>query len=73
MLGGKVTLAKDATVTLSGGSYNSASIFGSNRIEGGTFYGAVALQDGSSVSGGSFLGAVTISDTVHRHRRYLHR
>ena len=65
MLGGKVTLAKDATVTLSGGSYtNSASIFGSNRIEGGTFYGAVALQDGSSVSGGSFLGAVTISDTV---------
>ena len=65
MLGGKVTLAKDAAVTLSGGSYtNSASIFGSNRIEGGTFYGAVALQDGSSVSGGSFLGAVTISDTV---------
>lgn len=65
MLGGKVTLAKDATVTLSGGSYtNSASIFGSNRIEGGTFYGAVALQDGSSVSSGSFLGAVTISDTV---------
>lgn len=65
MLGGKVTLAKDATVTLSGGSYtNSASIFGPNRIEGGTFYGAVALQDGSSVSSGSFLGAVTISDTV---------
>lgn len=65
MLGGKVTLAKDAAVTLSGGSYtNSASIFGSNRIEGGTFYGAVALQDGSSVSSGSFLGAVTISDTV---------
>ena len=32
MLGGKVTLAKDATVTLSGGSYtNSASIFGSKR------------------------------------------
>ena len=65
MLGGKVTLAKDAAVTLSGGSYtNSASIFGPNRIEGGTFYGAVALQDGSSVSSGSFLGAVTISDTV---------
>lgn len=65
MLGGKVTLAKDAAVTLSGGSYtNSASIFGPNRIEGGAFYGAVALQDGSSVSGGSFLGAVTISDTV---------
>lgn len=65
MLGGKVTLAKDATVTLSGGSYtNSASIFGPNRIEGGTFYGAVAMQDGSSVSSGSFLGAVTISDTV---------
>lgn len=65
MLGGKVTLAKDATVTLSGGSYtSSASIFGPNRIEGGTFYGAVALRDGSSVSSGSFLGAVTISDTV---------
>ena len=65
MLGGKVTLAKDAAVTLSGGSYtSSASIFGPNRIEGGTFYGAVALQDGSSVSSGSFLGAVTISDTV---------
>ena len=65
ILGGKVTLAKDAAVTLSGGSYtSSASIFGPNRIEGGTFYGAVALQDGSSVSGGSFLGAVTISDTV---------
>lgn len=65
MLGGKVTLAKNAAVTLSGGSYtNSASIFGPNRIEGGTFYGAVALQDGSSVSSGSFLGAVTISDTV---------
>ena len=65
MLGGKVTLAKDAAVTLSGGSYtNSASIFGPNRIEGGTFYGAVALRDGSSVSGGSFIGAVTISDTV---------
>lgn len=65
MLGGKVTLAKNAAVTLSGGSYtSSASIFGSNRIEGGTFYGAVALQDGSSVSSGSFLGAVTISDTV---------
>lgn len=65
MLGGKVTLAKNAAVTLSGGSYtSSASIFGSNRIEGGTFYGAVALQDGSSVSSGSFIGAVTISDTV---------
>lgn len=65
MLGGKVTLAKDAAVTLSGGSYtSSASIFGPNRIEGGTFYGAVALQDGSSVSSGSFIGAVTISDTV---------
>lgn len=65
MLGGKVTLAKNAAVTLSGGSYtSSASIFGPNRIEGGTFYGAVALQDGSSVSSGSFLGAVTISDTV---------
>lgn len=65
MLGGKVTLAKNAAVTLSGGSYtSSASIFGPNRIEGGTFYGAVALQDGSSVSGGSFLGAITISDTV---------
>lgn len=65
MLGGKVTLAKDTAVTLSGGSYtNSASIFGPNRIEGGTFYGAVALRDGSSVSGGSFIGAVTISDTV---------
>lgn len=64
-LGGKVTLAKKANVTLSGGSYtSSASIFGPNRIEGGTFYGAVALRDGSSVSGGSFLGAVTISDTV---------
>lgn len=65
MLGGKVTLAKNAAVTLSGGSYtSSASIFGSNRIEGGAFYGAVALQDGSSVSSGSFIGAVTISDTV---------
>lgn len=65
LLGGKVTLAKDAAVTLSGGSYtSSASIFGPNRIEGGTFYGAVALQDGSSVSSGSFIGAVTISDTV---------
>lgn len=65
MLGGKVTLAKNAAVTLSGGSYtSSASIFGSNRIEGGTFYGAVALQDDSSVSSGSFIGAVTISDTV---------
>ena len=62
-----MTLAKDATVTLSGGSYtNSASIFGPNRIEGGTFYGAVAMQDGSSVSSGSFLGAVTLSDTVVR-------
>ena len=45
MLGGKVTLAKDAAVTLSGGSYtSSASIFGSNRIEGGTFYGAVPCR-----------------------------